>query len=249
MRRSRTVRPKWVVATLLTALMLPPVASAESGSTQRVSSGPHQPPPQGRELARLKALHDETPDLELAGDITALVVTHTVNVKLAVDEEWRAFYGSSAWTVANNALESADNALYAQFGIDFVWYTSYTWDTYPDTARTSCSLHAELVADADPGTGDVLLGYSKNAASNGQGCAEIPGDEAEVNWHSDAYVRWVATQHELSHLFGPPDRYPDPFNQHANDVMEYPYDEPNFWCVAIGYYDWLIIDDHAGQFD
>lgn len=246
--RSRKVALCLIAA--IAALIVPwATALGETLPGSRLSSGPHAPAPTGAELARLVALHDHAPRLEGVGDISTLVVTHSISVKLATDEEWRAYYGTNSMTVANNALEAADNAMFSEFGIDFYWYTTYDWDSAPDSARSSCSLLGELASDASPGTADVLLGFAKNLANSGAGCAEVPGDEAEVNWNSSSYNRWVTTQHELSHLFGAPDRYPDPDNLHANDVMENQYDAPDFWCTGIGYWDWLIVRDSAGKFD
>ena len=94
---------------------------------------------------------------------------------------------------------------------------------------------------------DVILGYSKNAGGSG-GCAEIPGFRALIKWESTHLGRWEVSQHEMSHLFGAPDRY-DCCPNHPTDVMEDQYEEPNFWCTAIGYYDWLIMDYAAGRFD
>lgn len=93
---------------LTIALMLQaaPVAAATPEPNERalpLTTGPHPSPPTGAELDRLVALNDRAPVDELDGDVTAMVVTHTVHVKIAADEEWRSYYGSNAFTVANNA--------------------------------------------------------------------------------------------------------------------------------------------------
>jgi hypothetical protein len=98
-----------------------------------------------------------------------------------------------------------------------------------------------------------LLGFAKNSSTNYAGCAEVNGDEAEVNWNSSSYNRWVTTQHEVSHLFAAPDRYPDPLNLHTMDVMENQYEKPDYWCTWYqGSYtssDNGILYDHSGKFD
>jgi hypothetical protein len=53
----------------------------------------------------------------------------------------------------------------------------------------------------------------------------------------------------MSHFFGAPDRYPDPNNLHENDVMEYHYSYPNWWCAQSGYNDRGIIKSHNAKYD
>jgi hypothetical protein len=205
-------------------------------------------------MRELVALYDHAPRQENVGDVSALVVTHTVYVKLALDEEWRSYYGANAFTVANNALEAADDEMYSQFGINMYWNSSYNWDTSPDTARNQCDIFAEMGPGHDDiplGAGnDVVVGYSKNAGGSG-GCADTPGNHALIKWESTALGRWEVSQHEFSHMFGAPDRYGPccDYPNHPTDVMENQYEEPNFWCTAIGYADWLIMSNGAGRFD
>jgi hypothetical protein len=238
----------WAAA-IVVALSIPKVSVvAGAPPIPQISSGPHASPPTGAKLERLTALYDHEPDIELEGDISAQVTTYTVYTKLAADEEWRSYFGSSAWSWANSAMETADDEMAAQFGINFTEYQRYTWVTFPDTTRAVCNILGELAADADPGAADVLLGYSKNAVSGGAGCAEINGDEAVVMYSSSSYNRWVTSQHEMSHLFAAPDRYPDPNNLHRNDVMENQYTDPDFWCSQDGYEDYVIMYQHRAKF-
>ena len=207
-------------------------------------------------MKQLVALYDHVPTYETSGDVTALVVTHVVKARLALDDEWRTFYTSNAFQNANSAMESADDAMFGEFGIDFQAVSSavFNWDTAPDTSRNRCDLLAELGPGRDNvplGAGnDVIIGYSKNAGGAG-GCAEINGIRALVKWESTALGRWEVSQHEMSHLFGAPDRYGPccDFPNHPTDVMEDQYEEPNFWCVTPGYVDWLIMDNASGKFD
>jgi hypothetical protein len=242
---------------LTVALMLQaaPVAAANPEPYERarpLSRGPHPSPPTGAELDRLIALNDQAPVDELEGDVTAMVVTHTVYVKIAVDEEWRDYYGQTAFTPANSAIESADNAMYTEFGVNLVKYQTAYWDSSPDSGDVdACDLLNDLAADLNPGTSDVLIGFAKNYSNNYGGCAELNGDEAEVNWDSGSYGRWVRTQHEVSHLYGLPDRYPDSGNMHRDDVMENAYTDPSFWCqyFNMGDGDWQIFHSMADKFD
>lgn len=252
MRRSRSVASGRAIL-LAAALIFPaaPVAAAEP--ELELSRGPHPSPPSGAELSRLVALNDQVPVDERKGDITATVVTHTVYVKIAADEEWRSYYGIGDFTKANDAIEVADGAMYSEFGVDLVWWSYANWDSSPDSGDVdACDLLNDLKADLSPGTADVLIGFAKNYSNNYGGCAEINGDEAEVNWNPSSYNRWVAAQHEVSHLFGLPDRYPDPNNRHIDDVMENPYTAPDFWCsyyAGSGYGDRGIFAQNAGKFD
>lgn len=173
-------------------------------------------------------------------------------MKLAADEEWRAYYGSNAFTVANSSLEAADDAMYAEFGVDLYWYQTVNWDSSPDSGNVdACTLLDDLRVDLSPGSSDVLLGFAKNYSTNYSGCAERPGDEAEVSWNSSSYNRWVTTQHEVSHLFGLPDRYPDPNHVHVDDVMENQFTTPDYWCTTIpgGNPDWLLFYQARGRFE
>lgn len=183
-----------------------------------------------------------------------MVVTHTVYVKIAVDEEWRSYYPTNAFTVATSTMEAADNAMFSEFGVNLVRYQTANWDSSPDSGDVNaCDLLGDLMADLSPGTSDVLLGFAKNYSNNYGGCAERGGDEAEVNWNPSSYSRWVVTQHEVSHLFDLPDRYPDPSDMHIDDVMEDPYNSPDWWCNwyqgGSNQSDWWIFYNNSSKFD
>jgi hypothetical protein len=202
-------------------------------------------------LSTFLALADHEGIDESKSDITTLVVVHTVTVKIATDEEWRSYYGANAVTVANNALEAADDAMYTKFGIDLYHYLNKNWDSSPDSGVDACDLLDDLKADASPGSADILIGFAKNNSTNYSGCAENGGDEAEVNWASLHQDRWVTLQHEVSHLFGAPDRYPDPYGTHNDDVMENQYNDFNKWCtyVPVGLNDHEWLEAYAGKYD
>lgn len=175
-----------------------------------------------------------------------MVVVDSVYVKIAGDEEWRSYYGGSWMQTANTAIETADDEMYAQFGVNLMQYGYANWDSNPDSGNvTACTLLGDLTADLSPGTSDILIGFSKNYSTNWAGCSELGGDEAEIMWASSGYDRWVTLQHEVSHLFNVPDRYPDPNGLHQDDVMEYQYSNPDFWCST----DWAIFNSHKTKFN
>jgi hypothetical protein len=236
---------------LTAGLVLPTGGVAGAEPEPQLSRGPHPSPPTGAALRRLVSLNDQPPVDELDGDITTMVVTYNVYVKIAADEEWRAYYGGG-FSVGNSAIEAADNAMFSEFGVNLSWNESVNWDSSPDSGDVdACDLLNDLKADLSPGASDVLIGFAKNYSNNYAGCAEIGGDEAEVNWNSSSYNRWVTTQHEVSHLFYLPDRYPDPNNFHTMDVMENQYEKPDFWCTSYPYgqSDWLIFYGSADKFN
>src|SRR5688572_29718592 len=127
-------------------------------------------PPTAKEMARLVALYDEPGNDEGAQDITAAVTTHTVTVRATADEEYRSYYGTGWTNYVSNIVETADDYFYAEFGIDMDITSNVTWDSSPDTSRSSCNLVSELVNEIAR-SGDVVLGFSKNATSGSKGCA------------------------------------------------------------------------------
>ncbi len=231
-----------------------PVAGArpEAPPEPPLSRSPHPVPPTGPQLERLVALNDHPGVDEQQGDFTTMVVTHTVWVKIAADEEWRTYYGANAFNIAGQDMEKADDAMYSMFGIDLVRYQTANWDSSPDSGVDACGLLDDLKNDLNPGSSELLLGFAKNSSTNYAGCAEINGDEAEVNWNSSSYNRWVTTQHEVSHIFAAQDRYPDTLNIHTLDVMENQFDKPDYWCTYFqGSYtnsDNGLIYDHSAKF-
>lgn len=234
------------VAVLLAAgLPIGTVAAAEAPE-QVGSSGPHPKPPTGRELERLVALNDHEPHIEGGGDIAAAVVTHSVYVKVAADEEWRSWYGANAFAVATDAIEAADDATYAEFGINLIKHSTVNWTSNPGSSPNACDLRNDLDADFNPSPADIVLGFSKNYSVDFAGCAA--GNVAEVNWNQSSYNMWVTTQHEVSHIFGAPDRKSTLLN-HPVDVMENQYQAPDFWCTTSGYNDWGLISFNAAKFD
>jgi hypothetical protein len=191
----------------------------------------HMPPaPTGSALAQLIALHDSPPVYESQGDITIQAVVFINWVKVAGDDEWQAEFGTTWKDKANNAIERADDEMYVQFGIDLRVWTYKPWDTWPQGSRGACSLVNELASDIGIGSGgDTVAGFSATRLYSGAGCSIA--FYSLIQYQGNAYTSWVVTQHEYSHLYDVPDRYPDPNNLHTNDVMEDPYNRPDFWCT------------------
>lgn len=213
------------------------------------------PPPTGREADRLALLNPQEPVDEQSGDISAAVTVHSVFFRAAADDEWRAFYGGNWLTEARSRVEAADNAMYSQFGIDFVYHSSFIYDSAPDTTRAICNssndLLDELVAKVPRGSADVVAGFTNNAAT-GVGCAV--GNHTLMKLHGSTTAQrvanvWKTAQHEFSHLFGAPDRYPDPGNFHTNDVMENQYANADYWCTQTHYEDWSFLWANRGKYD
>ena len=257
-------RLRWPAATIAAALTIilcrAPATVAADPDAQATHVGGTEvmaPAPSSAELGRLASLYPKRqPTIEGEGDpsaIAAAVTTHNVYVKSAADEEYRAFYGSGAWQQwTNSIVEYADDRLWTEFGINYTVREYQNWDSYPDTSRSVCNLLSELEADILRGTQDVVAGFGKNATSGSKGCAQA--NHTIVLWHTDPdpnnerFAEWTTQQHETSHTFGAPDRYPDPNGLHPNDVMEDQYHYYNKWCTKAGYNDWGIVNSHAGKY-
>jgi hypothetical protein len=144
-------------------------------------------------------------------------------------------------------MEDADDAMSAQFGIDFrvLGYLNFSSQ---NVARPICTILAEFDAESnEDGAADVSIGYINQAMTgNSFGCAG--GNAVVVKWHGFQNI-WETSQHEFSHLYGAPDRYPDPNNQHVNDVMEDHYNFADFWCVQAGKNDRGIVNGNSGKYD
>jgi hypothetical protein len=248
------VRASVAMAVALLAIGAGPAVAAEP-DWQRVSEALPQPLT-GPALERAIAANGEAPfdeALRSPEQLAAAVVVHTVNAKIVGDEEYRAFYGASWIDKATAAMETADNSLSTQFGIDFRSYVTANWTTDPDGARAICNAPGSLLDSlltVSRGGADVVVGFSNNATnSNFFGC--MYGNHVLLRLHGQnasakTYNSWVILQHEFSHLFNAPDRSG---STHPDDVMEDPYNHPGFWCEAVGYQDFQIVAANAGKYD
>ncbi len=257
---TRTVGTRAATAAVSAVLMLGSLGGGSVVAADKAAWVPGTesmpPAPTGAQADRLAALYNVKPVNEMAGDVTVAVVSHVVWAKVAADEEWGAFYGNAWQTQAEARMESADDALYLQFGIDFQRYAFYAWDSGPDTSRPICGsggLLEEMMNEiGGPGSADVITAFTNNASSGSAGCAS--GNHTIVKLHGSTtaqreYNVWATARHEYSHQFGAPDRYPDPNNLHTNDIMEDHYNYPNLWCTQPGYNDWGIVNSHRTKYD
>lgn len=213
-------------------------------------------PPSAATLAKYRALNEHGAPVDESAatfDVTAAVITHTVYTRVAADEEYRAYYGSTGWkTFANSVVEYADDEMISLFGTDFYVQTFTSYDSYPDTSRSVCNLRTELDNEVSETGYDVVAGFSKNATSGSKGCAG--GNTTITLWHGSAtstderYAEWTVQRHEFSHLYGAPDRSTS-LAGHPTDIMENQYQEPNYYCTTSGYNDWYIVYSNSDKYD
>ncbi|HEX8002435.1 MAG TPA: M12 family metallo-peptidase [Mycobacteriales bacterium] len=160
------------------------------------------------------------------------VGTHLLYVKVWADEEYRTHFGSNWRNAANNSLEKADDAMAATFGIDYRSTSYNAWSSYSGN-RTPGSVLSEFSSESNYSGADIAFGFSKNFKPGSPGAAYRLGRYA-VNIHIDQATDWKIVQHEVSHIFGAYDRYinyscDNP--NHEDDVMECPYERPNYWAA------------------
>ena len=175
--------------------------------------------------------------------MTLAVTTHQVAIRVAGDEEWRAFYGTTNWdNRAEDAIEAADNSMITKFGIDLIALKFYNWDSAPDTGTCSQVLN-DLKLVSKNGN-DVVMGFSKQAFSAG-GCEQ--GDYALIRYQGPSND-WKVTQHEMSHLYGADD-VAGGTATHPNDVMEDPYNGYNTWCTTVAWHHFQTVSLNSGKYD
>ncbi|MEW6181550.1 MAG: M12 family metallo-peptidase [Bacillota bacterium] len=167
---------------------------------------------------KLEVIPDES------DQITAALTIYTCWVKAACDDEWRAFYGTSWLTAANNAVEIADDNLYTQFGINLYVWTYYAWDTY-DGSTDLLSLYNELKREVLPADGDTVYGYTKQKV-NGTvfGLSQTYGKYVIVRRdQGNDTMNWQITRHETGHIYGCSDCS-------STCIMKSPFAYPETWC-------------------
>jgi hypothetical protein len=182
-----------------------------------------------------------------------------VYVRVYGDDEWRYKYGSTKWQgAAQAAIETADDSMSTQFGIDLRVQSYHNWDTVDCSSayygRTRGNVFDEFKDESAKGTGtDVLMGFSAQNPCPGDtsglaGLAIVGGYQAVIWYQSAAGANWKVTQHETSHLFGNDHASGD---AHPNDIMEDIYNAYNRWCqkTSANYYDhWGQITRNAAKF-
>jgi len=178
------------------------------------------------------------------GDITAAVVTHTVTTRVAGDDEWRASYGTPDWQdEAELRVETADDKLFANWGIDFVVNEYVNWDTN-DAQRDLCGLiWPEFNSEIGLNGRDVAVGFLKNPATGAAGCTAA---NKVIARYQSSTVDWKLTRHEFSHLYGLDDVHSA---MHPDDIMEDPYGYPNTWCGNATWHHFQTMGLNADNYD
>lgn len=133
------------------------------------------------------------PDSGPGGGIRA-----TVNVNVPCDEEYRAYYGSSWQTQANNVIESADNAMYSKYAINCIVRSYNTWDS-----NDSASIEG-LLSEASSEWGyqgqEMMHAFSDDPTPGGAvGIAYLGIPRLVVK----RYLSYqdVISQHEMGHTY------------------------------------------------
>lgn len=174
-------------------------------------------------------------------------VSHQVQVKVVVDGAYRDAH--PAWRDrVRDTVERADNRLYEVFDIDL---DVTLIDTWTSASSTSCTTQLNDLENVDRNGRDLVIGFTGKNIVGAGGCARILGRYTVV---VDQGLRadWIVTRHEVSHLFGAQDRYlaggaANP--NHNDDIMELPYQHPNWWSAEDPDGDRPIIRSNADRFD
>ncbi|TAH34337.1 MAG: hypothetical protein EYC70_15430 [Planctomycetota bacterium] len=128
------------------------------------------------------------------GSIRASVRTHHPG-----DEEWRAAYGSGWQSTISGIVESADNAMHANWGIDLVPNSYYTWDS--KDSNTISRLLDEAYAEGGGLAGQcMMIAYSADPTQGSAiGIAYVGLPRALVKRYSNLEAN--ITEHEVGHTY------------------------------------------------
>lgn len=224
------------------AVLAVPVAAAGPDGPLVTSATPSYPGPLVNGPAEEAKLHAMA-TVEDAEMLAAAVVTHVVSVKAAGDEEWRAAVPGWQGAILDR-VETADNAMFSQFGINLSIEVYVSWPSHAGSGSV-CGWLSDLEGDVPNGSRDVTLGFMGDKSLGNGGCAYLNGSYAIVKRQAPAWD-WMATQHEVSHLYNAPDRSGD---AHPADLMEDPYGSANIWCTKAGFNDKGTLTNNADKFD
>ena len=126
----------------------------------------------------------------------------TVDVFAVADEEYRSAH--SNWTsVLYNIIETADNAYYRDFGINWIIQGYYSWISNGWNAEQILS---DLASDASGFPNGLVMGFTRDSRFNAGGIAYVygsnPGTGYSVCLDQGSTSTTYALRHEIGHNYG-----------------------------------------------
>ena len=126
----------------------------------------------------------------------------TVSVYAVADEEYRAAY--SNWTSKlNNIIETADNAYYRDFRINWVIQGYYNWTS---NGSSSSALLADLASDGAGLPNGLCMGFTRDSNFTAGGIAYVyssnPGTGYSICKDQGDSSTIYALRHEAGHNYG-----------------------------------------------
>lgn len=129
-------------------------------------------------------------------------VTATVSVYAVADEEYRAQYAN--WTnKLYNIIETADNAYYRDFGINWVISGYYSWTS---NGGNSSAILSDLASDGSGLPRGLCMGFTRDSNFTAGGIAYVygsdPGTGYSVCLDQGNTSTVYALRHEIGHNYG-----------------------------------------------
>lgn len=126
----------------------------------------------------------------------------TVPVYVVADEEYRAQY--SDWTSRTyNIVETADNAYYRDFSINWVIQGYYSWTS---NGSNSSQILADLANDGSGLPDGLVIGFTRDSNFDAGGIAYVygsnPGTGYSVTLDQGSSSTTYALRHEIGHNYG-----------------------------------------------
>lgn len=126
----------------------------------------------------------------------------TVPVYAIADEEYRSAH--SNWqSLLNTIIETADNAYYRDFGINWVIQGYYTWTS---NGSNSSAILSDLATDASSLPNGIAMGFTKDTKFTAGGIAYVynsnPGTAYLVCLDQGTSSTTYALRHEAYHNYG-----------------------------------------------
>ncbi|TAH37409.1 MAG: hypothetical protein EYC70_10595 [Planctomycetota bacterium] len=122
----------------------------------------------------------------------------TVYVNCPGDEEYRSYFGSSWQSHINTVVESADNSLYSNWGINFIVGAYCTWDS--NDAASINGLLDEAYAECGYGGQEYMAAFSNDPTSGGAVGIAYIGWPRQLTKRYLSYEN-VICQHEAGHTY------------------------------------------------